>query len=362
MGVASEKIVIVGAGPQALFLVREFSRQNYHVILVGRKNEIAMYSKFAQKIPVRSEEHLVLELNLLASINSKLKAYVASGFYLAFLMNHFPKFFQIFNTSPGHKSSIYQLMNKAKTYELAENAGVLFPKSVLLAEINSDQLNYPQIVKWNSDIYLFTKPEFKTCLIKNNKELDALLKRLTDEEKKALIAQDFLGADLKNNLSYGAYVENGEIKLGICVNEVRHYRSGVSSVVEEYSGHFATEIQNQAALILNQTQFTGFLDVEFKIFERKLYLLEVNPRPFGFIKIMKKKYPDLIPYIMGKKTVVIKNPEKVKWINVLRDMVVIIKNPREVLHLLKVLFDFKKRTFDVWDISDPLPFFYQLKR
>jgi|GEM_PF-2325305 len=362
----SEKILVVGAGPQALFLVREFSRLNYHVILVGRKNEIAMHSKYGEKKVIRSEEHLVLELNSLANTYPKLKAYVASGFYLAFLMNHFPRFFQLYQVMPGHKVSIEQLMTKNKTYKLAKNVAVLFPQTHILKDVENqklvNQLHYPQIVKWNKDIFLFEKPRFKTQLIVNVAEMIDLLKILSEQEKTSLITQDFLGADLKNNFSYGAYVHEGEVKLDICVNEVRHFRSGVSSVVEEYVGGYAKEIKQQAEAVLNQTKFTGFLDVEFKIRDGQLYLLEVNPRPFGFIKIMKKKYPELIPYVMGHKQVAYKNPKTVKWINVLRDMVLILKNPSEAIHMLKVLFDFNKRTFDVWDIYDPLPFFYQMKR
>lgn len=366
MRISKEKILVVGAGPQALFLVRELSRLNYHVILVGRKNEIAMHSKYAEKKAIGSEEHLVLELNSLANTYPKLKAFIASGFYLAFLMNHFPRFFQLYQVMPGHKNSIDQLMHKSKTYKLAEPLGVLFPKTSLLTDIESrklvNELHYPQIVKWDRDIFLYTKPRFKTCLVNNTAEMIDLLKTLNEQEKNSLIAQDFLGADLRNNFSYGAYVEDGHVSLDICVNEVRHFRSGVSSVVEEYTGKYSKEIQEQARAILAQTQFSGFMDVEFKIKEGKLYLLEVNPRPFGFIKIMKKKYPELIPYVMGHKEIAHRNPKPVKWINVLRDLVLIMKKPGEIFHMLRVLFDFNKRTFDVWDISDPLPFFYQMKR
>ena len=288
MKISKEKILVVGAGPQALFLVREFSRLNYHVILVGKKNEIAMHSKYAEKISIRSEEHLVLELSSLANTNAKLKAYVASGFYLAFLMNHFPRFFQLFSAFPGYKPSIDQLMTKTKTYQLAKNVRVLYPKSFLLTQIESQKLvntlNYPQIVKWNKDIFLYAKPKFKTRLVKNTRDMIDLLKILTEQEKESLITQDFLGADLRNNFSYGAYVENGEVKLDICVNEVRHFRSGVSSVVEEYTGKFTEEIREQAEDILNQTRFTGFLDVEFKIKNGLLYLLEVNPDPLDLLR------------------------------------------------------------------------------
>ncbi|WP_421918792.1 hypothetical protein [Marinifilum sp.] len=366
MKISKEKILIVGAGPQALFLVREFSRLNYHVIVIGRKNEIAMHSKYAEKKVICSEEQLVLELNALANIHPKLKAYVASGFYLAFMMNHFPSFFQLFRVMPEHKASIDQLMTKSKTYKLAKNGKVLFPNTHLLIDVEIqklvNQLNYPQIVKWDRDIYLFSKPSFKTQLVRSVAEMIALLKALGEQEKTSLIAQDFLGANLKCNFSYGAYVQEGKVKLDICVNEVRHFRSGVSSVVEEYNGTYANEIKRQSEAILHQTQFTGFLDVEFKVKEGKIYLLEVNPRPFGFIKIMKKKYPDLIAYVMGHKQEVNKNPNPVKWMNVLRDIILVFKNPSEGIHMLKVLFDFNTRTFDVWDISDPLPFFYQMKR
>lgn len=360
----AENILIIGAGPQALFLVRELCRLNHDVTLIGRNSEIAMHSKYAKKVFVETEENLISELKQLASEMPKQKCFVASGFYLAFLMNHFPAFTKLFNVFPRDVQSVRKLMIKTETYQLAHSVDILYPKSVLLSDknIQFEELNYPQIVKWNRDICLFEKPRFKTTCVQNTMELRDLINKLSEKEKEALVSQDYLGSDLRNNFSYGAYVFDGEVKMDICVNEVRHFRSGVSSVVEEYTGSFATEIRNAAFALIYQTQFTGFLDVEFKIKGDKLYLLEVNPRPFGFIKIMKKKYPDLIPVVMGEKAESFKNKKPVKWINFLRDMVLILKNPASVFHMLQLVFDFENRTFDVWDINDPVPFFYQMKR
>lgn len=360
----AENILIIGAGPQALFLVRELCRLNHHVTLIGRNSEIAMHSKYAKKVFVETEENLISELKQLALEKPKQKCFVASGFYLAFLINHFSDFTKLFNVFPSNAQSVGKLMSKMETYQLAHSVDVLYPKSVLLSDINIqlEELNYPQIIKWNRDIYLFEKPRFKTTCVKNANELRDLISKLSEKEKEALVSQDYLGSDLRNNFSYGAYVIDGEVKLDICVNEVRHFRSGVSSVVEEYTGSFASEIKNAAFALIYQTQFTGFLDVEFKIKDGKLYLLEVNPRPFGFIKIMKKKYPDLMLVVMGEKAESFKNKKPVKWINFLRDMVLIFKKPASVFHMLKLVFDFENRTFDVWDINDPIPFFYQMKR
>jgi len=359
-----KQIVIVGAGPQALFLVREYSRVGYSVILLGRKNEIAMHSRYGKKLIVETEADLIQKLFNLASKNQKADCLVASGFYLSFLMKHFPRFFTLFNVIPKNIKDLSVFLNKMNTYQLAAKVGCKHPESILLCQLNQeteyDKIKFPQIVKWNQDIYLYQKPSFKTCLVKDATELKKLEQTLISREKESLVMQEYLGKDLQNNFSYGAYFDQGKLVAGICVNEVRHYRSGVSSVVEEYSGKYAKAIEEKSIQLIGKTSFTGFLDVEFKIFNGDVYLLEVNPRPFGFIKIMKLKYPDLIPYILGNSASNKKNPKQVQWMNVLRDMVLLLEKPKIFLHMLSVLLNFNSRTFDVWDIGDLKPFFYQI--
>lgn len=359
------KILIVGAGPQALFLVREYYRTGFQVTVVGRENEIAMHSRFGLKVLIENEQDLVNKLTSLASQKSKKDCIIASGFYLAFLMNHFSSFFSMFNVFPKDIGALNIFLNKSNTYKLAERIDCSFPKSTLINDINGNDLNsvkFPQIVKWNKDIFLYEKPSFKTRLVTSQQELKSLINELGEREKNALIMQEYLGGDLQKNFSYGAYFDNGKLVAGICVNEVRHFRSGVSSIVEEYTGKYADLITNKAIQLVGETSFTGFLDVEFKIHKEEAYLLEVNPRPFGFIKIMKIKYPNLIPFIHGEYESNTKNPNPVKWMNVLRDCVLIAKNPKKISHMLGILFDFNNRTFDVWDLEDMKPFFYQIKR
>jgi predicted ATP-grasp superfamily ATP-dependent carboligase len=366
MKLIQKEIVIVGAGPQALFLVREYSRIGYSVTLVGRQKEIAMHSRYAVKLLVDTEEDLIHALTGLASQAQVLDCIVASGFYLSFLMNNFPDFFKLFNVFPKDVEALSVFLNKLNTYQLAGEINCKYPKSILLNQLNQDtdykSFNFPQIVKWNQDIYLYQKPSFKTCLVKDAKELKNLVQTLIGREKESLVMQEYLGEDLRNNFSFGAYFDHGKLVAGICVNEVRHYRSGVSSVVEEYRGEFAELIEEKSIQLIGKTSFTGFLDVEFKIYNGEPYLLEVNPRPFGFIKIMKLKYPDLIPYILGECSSNYKNPKQVQWMNVLRDMVLVARNPKKILHMFSVLFNFNNRTFDVWDIRDLRPFFQQVKR
>ncbi|PKQ63103.1 hypothetical protein BZG02_10075 [Labilibaculum filiforme] len=366
MSLNQKQILIVGAGPQALFLLREYSRIGYLVTLVGRKNEIAMYSRYGTKLLVNTEHDLIPLLSKLALKKPLQNCLVASGFYLSFLMEYFPEFFTIFNVIPKNVEALSIFLNKLNTYQLAEEISCNYPKSILLSELTNDTdystFTFPQIVKWNQDIYLYEKPAFKTCLVKNVKDLKNLHQTLIDREKNALVMQEFLGADLQNNFSYGAYFRQGSLVAGICVNEVRHYRSGVSSAVQEYCGEFAKSIEEKSIQLIGETAYTGFLDVEFKIFNGEPYLLEVNPRPFGFIRIMKLKYPDLIPYTLGECTFNPKNPKQVQWMNILRDMLVVAKNPKKIPNMLSMLFNFSGRTFDVWDIRDLKPFFQQIKR
>lgn len=365
---SQESIVIVGLGPQGLYLLREYARLGYRTYAVGSPNDIAYHSRYGEKIEILSEQDLKkVLLGLKSKIEGEFRCIITSGFFLSYIVRELPEFFEKYAVSPGPCQDLELLMNKEKTYSLAESSGLHTIHTRNLAEINLaeiDQMDFPLILKWSQDNYVLTQPPFKTKVVRTSEQLAQIIDSTKEEDKEHLIAQEYLGSDLTQNFSFGGYYINGELQVGLAINEARHIKSGISSYVKEVIGEMAVDMENNSKRLIGNTNFTGFLDVEFKLSRGNLYLLEVNPRPFGFIKIFKAKYPNLIDCIERNDfTKLIVNKKNCHWRNVLRDTIALFKliAKGRVLEARNLIYWPSKRYIrDVWDLKDIKPFFHQI--
>ncbi len=355
-------IVLVGLGPQGLFLLREFSRNGYDIIAIGRKDEIAAHSKFGEKIIISKEEDIVKRLTELARANTdKLKCHLTSGYYLSYLIRNFPDLWEMFDVMPSPYDSAKLLTNKLETYRLATEVGIKVLDSPLLSRINVDDVLYPVIAKWNEDIHLFSKPDFKTAVLADRNQLQRFEEKYSEEEKNHITIQRYLGSDFDENISYGGYFADGNCLAGILVQQKNQYPMGFSSYVVEYTGEQSESLKEKARALFSRTGFSGFGEAEFK-YDRSsgtFFLLEVNPRTWGWIKILKQKSPDIIKVVMGEKAT--EGHDGCKWVNILRNFKAMVLNPSS--RNFRLLFESMSGSIlDIWDIRDLKPFFYQIVR
>ncbi len=353
---------MIGLGPQGLFLLRELSRAGYQVTAVGRRNEIGAHSRYGKKTLISSEEELIARLNEISASNEgRQLCHITSGYYLSHLARNYSKLWKQFDVRPSPHEAVKYLINKMETYLIAERVGIRVLESKLLSNLDIATATTPLIAKWNQDIYLFMKPEFKTVVIKDREQLKRFAERYSGIEGEHITVQRYLGRELDNNISYGGYYENGRCLAGILVQQRNQYPMGFSSYVREYRGDESQRLSEKAESLFEKTGFSGFGEVEFKydIESGEFFLLEVNPRAWGWIKILKRKYPHLVEIIMNGRSE--KGRNNCKWVNIMRNGRALIAEPS--FRNLGLFFEsLHGSIFDIWDTGDPKPFFYQIVR
>jgi len=366
--------IVFGLSSAGLFLLRELANIDVPVYAIGRKDEIGSYSKFGNKFVIESEKEFASFINeMINSINEKPRCYIAGEFFLKLILEKYPG---LFNQIDSIQSSNIDVMNvlttKTLTYKVAKDLGINTPTTYCLEDIlhrkYSNKVNYPIILKWNEiSIDFNTTTKWKTRIVSEERELSNIYKEISDVDKSKLIFQEYIeGSDI----SYGGYFVDGRERIGIVVKQLRQHPIGISSYVCEYSGKFAEQARNLANQIIQKLKFSGFAETEFRVCHRtgKLYLLEINPRPWSWIKILKLKYPQFDEILKNPDDPIPPIPvnEDCKWFNLLRDFEAIFisfcQNKR-LSFLLKDLSTYRgKKILGVFDWEDQKPFYFQIKK
>ena len=354
-------IMILGLSPQGLFLLREYSKAGKKVVAVGLQGSVGSYSTYGRIITISD----LMEVEEIFSkyINDKTRVHITSDPFLNYLIDKDHKIYKTNQCFPNYKSAVV-FSDKILTENLAKNLDISSPKSYRLSEINIDRYDiYPSIIKWNRR---YPGEEFKTILVKNSKDLKKVKGKINSDEH--LIIQKYIPGEPDADLSYGGYLINGKEILSIIVEQKKQYPypNGLASFVRQYHGDFEEPIRIIARKILSGINYSGFVEVECRIdkAERKVYLIEVNPRACGWIKILKRKYINFNVAVEGVPPIY--HHGEICWVNLVRDIRAIIdllrKNPNE-FKFRDILKDyFKFPIMDIFELNDLSPFICQLRK
>jgi len=373
-----EPIIIIGLTPQGLFLLREFGNMGLPIYALAKKEEAGIYSKYGNIFIMDSKKDFVSNIEkFITSIDAhgnKPRCYIAGGVFLKLIIEKYPELFRRMNIKPSPLKALNILTKKTSTYRLANSFGIRTPNTRSLMELLENKnllndMNLPLIAKWNEIPVDIFRPK-KIWLIREKKDLIEIGKCTNEDHKKSLIVQEFIGKSFESSISYGGYYVNGKEKAGIIVKQIRQYPSGISSYVKEYAGKFSNQARNQATQIIQKLNFSGFCEFEYRICDKtdKLYLIETNPRPWGWIKILKLKYPqfeELLKYPDDPSPLTSVN-NNCKWFNIQRDFRGIFntfsKN-KNIIDLLNAINSYRsQKIFDLLDFNDFHPFLSQAKK
>lgn len=355
--------MIVGLTPAGLFLLREFSRAGKKIIAFGLKDNVGLHSKYGKKFSLSK----ITEIEDFFSkyLHPNIKIHICSDPFINYLIDKKHNIFRTNQCFPDYKSAKI-FSDKLLTGKLAEKLGISYPQMYRLNEIYSKKCDgYPLILKWNRRRN--ENEPFKTILIKSQNEIKKV-KVSQQSFKKDLILQRYIPGEPEVDISYGGYYLNGVEKLHITIQQERQYPypNGLSSFVEEYKGRYSEEIRQMGKILLGEVGFSGFVEVECRIDteEDKLYLIEVNPRACGWIKILKKKYRglDLVSFKGDR----IESGDKICTVNLVRDIRAIfdlIKKQPDKIKLKNVIADYRKRPIlDIFELNDLKPFISQFRK
>lgn len=358
--------IIFGLGTSGLFLLRQLAKLDTNIVCIGREDDIGFNSKYGIKYIAKSSESIknVVEETCNKS-TAKPKGYICSDQYLTILTEEYP---EVFNKIEfiGPDLDTYRLINnKDRILKYCKDLDFNIPKEFQFEEISLlKSEEFPIIIKWNSkQMDLPKNPIGKTKIINSIEDFN-LVKNLAISHKidlKQLFGQTYISGDNSSQYSFGGYFYEGVELAGIVVNQIRQFPQGVSSFVKEIENkEIEKQIRNSVTRFAKSLKYTGFLEMEFKIDSKSgiLYLLDINPRPWGWVSILDKKYKNFYMILESQYIKLEKSNLVLSWANFARDIVSALKNPwnskRENESFLNSYLS-NNLVFDIFDKNDLKP-------
>lgn len=300
--------VVVGMGPSGLFLARQLKRLGCPVGAIARPNDVGVSSNAITrgllKIAVSIEDVIDALERIKELVSDRdLKLCMASDQYLTLILGMPDERLRSFGLTQEEIDS-FRLVNNKAELDMALFSQSLIPETYAYDDVPSKA--YPCIVKWaEKHVAINSAALSKIRIVDDRAELQELISGLEAEgfSGKDVVVQRYIAGNNALQYSYGGYYLNGKVLAGICVNQVRQYPQGISSCVVEATGQIADSVKLTAEKIASDLSFTGFLEVECKLDSTsgKPYVLDVNPRPWGWISILGKKYPKFYEVLIGNK-------------------------------------------------------------
>lgn len=360
-----KKYIIIGLTPQGLSVLRTISREGAEVYaFCNTKNNVGYYSKYGKKIVFNNINELRNEIKKIVSIsNEKPVCYVTSGEMLAWILTEFTDLYDLCEVSSGPLATLQILAHKDKMYEYAEQRGFKVARYVTLDKLEADKVTFPAFMKRNYEIPLF----FKAEKIDNRQMLDSFLGRITAEQRKDIILQEFIECADLLEISCQALFFNGKCAGTLITNQKRRLKKGLTAMVEELdSSEIKSKIDSLCRSFFSETKngdkplsYNGLIEFEFMYDKQSddLWFVEVNTRSCGLQSSFAAKYSNMGKALLNPHKFTELQPavEHLKWMNIMRDVKARIQNKN-----LSNLTDIFTAAYDILDFHDPKPFIMRI--
>lgn len=353
-------VIVLGLGPSGLFLTRQLGKITQNIYGIGRFDDVGLYSRYIEKkkrFYAQTETEL---LNTLQKIHSQEavppQLYICSDQYLTLLLtSDLP--WEEYVTLAGSGFDTLQTLNdkkKVSTYCARNNIQIPHMESYESFAASTTK-QYPIIVKWNEKkLNTYSNPIGKIRICSSEDEfnrLDVALESF-DELKAELHIQTYIRGNNNWQYSVGGYYRNGIPLAEVVVKQIKQYPQGISAQVIVVADGDANKLITISRELVHCLQFSGFMEMEFKIDSQTKtpYLLDINPRPWGWVSILGKVYPDFYKVLLGE------NPssrnENVIWSSPIRK-ILSVRNRNNVS--TSIPLGGYEKAFDIFDIDDLAP-------
>lgn len=356
---ASKPVVILGLGPSGLFLARQLSKITSNIYAVGRPDDVGMYSKIIEK----SKRYYAVTADELESTlkairereGQKPKLYICSDQYLSILVEEQERWDALVELVGADFNTLELINDKNTINTFCQKHDVKIPESVLFCEYRKNTF-YPAIIKWvEKRIETAVNPIGKIKVCRDESEFEAVDRAIKDGgiDDSELFVQTYIEGRNDCQFSVGGYYQAGDILADVVVNQIKQYPQGISAeVVTVSDDSICDDLRKITRAFARELRYSGFLEMEYKVSMNtgEYYLLDVNPRPWGWVSILGTVYKDFYRVLEGYK------PEaefrKTVWKSPLR-ILMGKKNkqnvePKENIHEYAVAYDIK-------DSRDPNP-------
>lgn len=348
-------VCILGLGPQGLALLRAYSEEGFNCIAIGMKDDVGIYSRYGKVIIIKQlYELLKLIENNLFGVEI---IHISGDIILNYLIDNYPKIFYKYNTYPKIESALI-FRDKIETLKLAHELEIAYPKTWKFNKNDSlVNIKLPIIIKWNRTLRF---PTFKTITLR---QLEDMPKYINDECGDNLIVQKYVNGE---SVSYAGFWNNGCEIAGLVVHQKRQFPMGLTSFAKILDGDLASTVKELSKKLLSKTNFSGFCEVEYKFDNKKnkVYLIEVNPRACGWIKILIYNFKQKV--LNNEFSNITDMKRRICWVNLARDFNAVrflLRTSPNKLKFRELLNDYLSNpVMDIFDIYDIKPFILQLRK
>lgn len=314
----NRSVIILGLGPSGLFLTRQLHKLTDKIYAIGRLDDVGMYSKYIDKTHrfyASSTDELVSALKKISLYAKEKPAlFISSDQYLTLLLSEnvdWNKYADII----GSDFQTLKLVNDKQTIiEFCKSHNICTPLSYTFAEFETNsERQFPVIVKPNEkQLHPKKNPIGKVRICHTQEEFECLLGEMAklQTNPKEYHIQSYIEGNNAQQYSIGGYYLNGEPLAEITVNQIKQYPQGISALVITSDDENAKHIKQISRDFAKELSFSGFMESEFKIDQVTLqpYLLDVNPRPWGWISVLGSAYDDFHCVFEGKKVNMLNHP------------------------------------------------------
>ena len=355
----AEKVIIVfGMGPAGLFLARQLNKENKTIYGIGKPDDIGRYSNVLKRYYATETmdgiQGAIEEIS--KRENQSIGGYICSDQYLTIFLAENPSIFDIVNLSEPGMETLKVIFNKGKLIDYCQKIGVHFPRTYNVNDIFSKQVSYPIVAKPN--IKRGHSLLKKVSVIKNQEEMAAFLNNAknADYKENEILFQQYIRGDNRWEYGYGGYFKNGIPITEVFFIQAKQYPQGVSCYTIEITDEtLCNEIRYATSGFLIDMEYTGFLQFDLKQDEltKQMFVLDINPRPWGSISILTPKCMKASVFTKKKN-----DSEKCSWHFPLKE-VVSFRNKNNVKYKACKQTGHVVRVIDLFDKKDPKPFFAQ---
>lgn len=301
-------VVVIGLGTSGLFLVRQLSKITSNIYAIGRSDDIGMFSKYLEKgkryYAATADEIEAIFLDIKHKEGRKPLLYICSDQYISILLEQKNRWNDLVDCSYVN-FDILEIINDKNILNLyCQNQGIKIPESISYEEFKKN-LFFPVIIKWvEKRIETSVNPIGKVrvcCTSEEFEYVDNVVQAgiICSED---LFVQKYVEGNNGFQFSVGGYYRNGLVLADVVVRQVKQYPQGISAEVITSEGVIGEKLKKISRLFAKQINYSGFLEMEYKIDEKskEIYLLDVNPRPWGWVSILGVVYSDFYKVLDGK--------------------------------------------------------------
>lgn len=285
---AIDYILIYGAPSGGLFGMRQIRKEwpESQIYLFAPKTDIGVcssaYDHFIQTDTSddiwRNTTELLVKLR-----GAEVRAFIFSNKMLEFIIANHEKLFSIVRFENSYEV-FKKIVDKTAADQLCRELGIKRPDEYDLDECNRCLIHYPVVIK-PLDKQL-AKGASKCEFLETESRLNQYLRGLSQMgiSQDNLVCQQVVRGNNRWEYGYGGYFCDGKPLIDVCFHQFRQVPQGLCCYIREMNDEaLEMRIKEMISPFLAELGYNGFIEFDVKEDEitHELFLLDINPRPWG---------------------------------------------------------------------------------